>query len=182
MKRFQTKRLLKRIQKFDKQALTEVYDVFAPKIYGYVYRHTGHVETAQEITSDTFQRLLVTLKNNSGPDENLSAWLYRVAHNLIVDHYRKQPLQESLELDEDLYEQASPVQETGNQKRLTAQTREALKKLTALQQQVIVLRFLEELSLKETAQIVQREVGAVKAIQHRALSSLRRIIEESDDE
>ena len=182
MKRFQTKRLLKRIKIFDKQALTEVYDNFSPKIYGYAYRRTGHVDIAQEITSDTFQRLLVALKNNSGPDKNLSAWLYRVAHNLIVDHYRQQPLQDALELDEELYDSTSPDQDTGTQLPLSTHTRDALKQLTALQQQVIVLRFLEELSLKETAQIVQREVGAVKAIQHRALNSLRRIIEESDDE
>ena len=182
VKRKHLKLLLNRIQKFDTQALTEVYDTFAPRIYGYVYRRTGHVETAQEITAETFHRLLVALKKGSGPRDNLSAWLYRVAHNLIVDYYRNLTQQETLELDEDSLARSHPHQEMGTQQQLAEQARAALLQLTALQQQVIVLRFLEGLSLKETAQIVERDVSAVKALQHRALNSLRRLIEESDDE
>jgi RNA polymerase sigma-70 factor (ECF subfamily) len=182
VKRNQTKRLLNKIQKFDTQALTEVYDSFALRIYGYVYRRTGHVETAQEITAETFHRLLVALRNSSGPTDNLSAWLYRVAHNLIVDDFRKQPLQETLELDEESLARPNPDQEMGAQKQLAEQARAALLQLTALQQQVIALRFLEGYSLQFTAQIIQRDVGAVKAIQHRALNSLRRLIEETEDD
>ena len=182
MKRKQVKLLLNRIQQFDTQALTEVYDSYSPKIYGYVYRRTGHVETSQEITAETFHRLLVALKNNSGPRDNLSAWLYRVAHNLIVDYYRNNTQQETLELEEESLAKSLPDQELGTQRELAAQARAALLQLTALQQQVIVLRYLEGLSLKETAQIVQRDVSAVKSLQHRALNSLRRLIEESEDE
>jgi RNA polymerase sigma-70 factor (ECF subfamily) len=182
VKRNQTKRVLNRIQRFDTQALTEVYDSFAPRIYGYVYRRTGHIETAQEITAETFHRLLVALKNGSGPRDNLSAWLYRVAHNLIVDFYRKQPLQETIELDEESLAKPHPDQDLGIQNQLAAQARAALMQLTALQQQVITLRFLEGMSLKETAQIVQRDISAVKALQNRALNSLRRLMKESEDE
>lgn len=182
MKRKHQKLLLNRIHHFDTQALTEVYDAFAPRIYGYVYRRTGHVETAQEITADTFHRLLVALKNNSGPRDSLSAWLYRVAHNLIVDFFRKHTQQEILELDEESLARSLPAQDQGAKIELAAQARAALLKLTALQQQVIVLRFLEDMSLKETAQIMQRDVNAVKALQHRALNSLRRLIEECADE
>ena len=182
MKRKQTKRLLEKIQQFDTQSLTEVYDTFAPRIYGYVYRRTGHIETAQEITAETFHRLLVALKNQSGPRDNLSAWLYRVAHNLIVDFYRQQSQQETLELDEENLATSHLEQELGTQRELADQARAALLQLTALQQQVVVLRFLEGFSLKETAHIVQRDVSAVKALQHRALSSLRRILGESEDD
>ncbi len=181
MKRNPAKRLLNKIQQFDTQALTEIYDSFAPRIYGYVYRRTGHVETAQEITAETFHRLLVALKNKSGPTDNLSAWLYRVAHNLIVDDYRKQPLQEILELDEENLASPNPDQEMGIQRQRAEQTRVALLQLTAQQQEVIALRFLEGCSLQETAQIMQRDVGAVKALQHRALNSLRRLIEETEE-
>lgn len=182
MKIKQTKRLLNRIQQFDTQALSEVYDTFSPRIYGYVYRRTGQVDTAQDITAETFHRLLVALKRESGPRDNLSAWLYRVAHNLIVDYYRHRSLEETLELDVESLARTQPEQDQGIQKELEAETRAALLQLTTLQQQIIVLRFLEGLSLKETAQIVQRDVSAVKALQHRALNSLRRLIEESEDD
>ncbi|MDF1513437.1 MAG: sigma-70 family RNA polymerase sigma factor [Anaerolineae bacterium] len=182
MKRFQTKRLLNRIQRFDTQALAEVYDFFAPKIYGYVYRRTGHAETAQELTSETFHRLLVALKNKSGPRDNLSAWLYRVAHNLIVDDFRQQPQQQAIELDEEVLARPHPDQAEHRVTTLADEARAAIRQLTILQQQVIVLRFLEGFSLKETAQIVQKDVSAVKALQHRALYSLRRILEAPADD
>ena len=182
MNRKHQKLILSRIRQFDTQALTEVYDTFASRIYGYVYRRTGHVEIAQEITAETFHRLLVALKNRSGPRDNLSAWLYRVAHNLIVDYFRKDTQQETLELDEESLARSYPDQGQGDQRELAAKARAALQQLTALQQQVIVLRFLEGLSLKETAQIIKRDVSAVKALQHRALNSLRRLVEESEDE
>jgi RNA polymerase sigma-70 factor (ECF subfamily) len=176
-----TQRLLERIQSFDTQALTEVYDYYAPKIYGYVYRRTGHVETSQEITAETFHRLLVALKNRSGPREYLPGWLYRVAHNLVVDFYRSQPEQDTLELDDESLARSNPERGLDTQRQLADKARAALRQLTDLQQQVIVLRFLEGLSLKETAKIVQRDITAVKALQHRALFSLRRLIEESED-
>jgi RNA polymerase sigma-70 factor (ECF subfamily) len=176
------KQILNRIHQFDTQALTEVYDTFSPRIYRYVYRRTGHVETAQEITAETFHRLLVALKNKSGPADNLSAWLYRVAHNLIVDFYRKLTQQEILELEEESLARSLPEQDQGIQRELAAQARAALLQLTALQQQVITLRFLEGMSIKETAKIIQRDANAVKALQHRALNSLRRLVEETEDE
>ena len=182
MKRKQHESLLNRIHKFDTQALTEVYDTYSPKIYRYVYRRTGHVDTAQEITAETFHRLLVALKNKSGPVDNLSAWLYRVAHNLIVDFYRKHTQQEILELEEESLASSLSEQDQGIQREFAAKARAALVQLTALQQQVIALRFLEGMSIKETAKIIQRDINAVKALQHRALNSLRRLVEESEGE
>jgi RNA polymerase sigma-70 factor (ECF subfamily) len=174
--------LLKRIREWDEAAPAKAYDQYAPAIYRYAYRLTGHTETAQEIVSDTFYRLLLALKNGGGPEQNLSAWLYRVAHNLIVDLYRREPEKRQVALDEasevavpDLHEERILRDEE------TKRVRGALQLLTPLQQQVIALRFLEGMSNKEVAQISERTVEAVKALQHRALNSLRRILEEADE-
>lgn len=170
--------LLERLSEWDEDALAQAFDAHAPAIYRYAYRLTGHQATAQDIVSGTFHRLLVALKRGSGPKQHLSAWLYRVAHNLAVDEYRRQPHQEPVPLD-----RAPDIPVSGGQEEhvlneeATRRVRGALHLLTPLQQQVIVLRFLEGLSVEQTGRVVERTEGAIKAIQHRALRSLRRLLE-----
>lgn len=174
--------LLLRLQQGDQEALAEVYDTYAPALYRYAYRLTGHDDSAQDIVAETFLRLLTALKNGSGPETYLSAWLYRVAHNLVVDFYRRQPEQEPVPLDD----VQLPVAEQGEAALLAheeaGRVRAALWRLTPLQQQIISLRFLEGLSLEEVGQVVQRNLSAVKALQHRAIESLRRMLEDPDDQ
>jgi RNA polymerase sigma-70 factor (ECF subfamily) len=170
--------LLERLREWDEEALAQAYDAHAPAIYRYAYRLTGHRATAQDIVSGTFHRLLVAIRNGGGPTQHLSAWLYRVAHNLAVDEYRRQPQQEPVPLD-----RAPDIPVSGGQEEhvldleTAGRVRDALHALTPLQRQVIVLRFLEGLTVEQTGRVVERTVGAVKAVQHRALRSLRRLME-----
>jgi RNA polymerase sigma-70 factor (ECF subfamily) len=171
-------RLLERAQQWDERALEEIYDTFAPRIYRYAYRHLGHRSTAQDVTSETFHRLLDALKNGGGPRTNLSAWLYRVAHNVVVDIYRRQPDDPPASLEDvDLAGSADQEHRAEHNDRV-AWARRALDQLTDLQQQVIVLRYLESLSLTETAEVMNKTVNAVKALQHRGVAHLRRLLEE----
>ncbi len=121
--------------------------------------------------------------------EHLSGWLYRVAHNLVVDFYRRQSARQPegppVTLDNAPYRVGVPepavspqAEASVVQEEEVARVRRALQSLTPLQQQVIVLRFLEEKSLKEVAQIVERTVGAVKGLQHRGLQTLQHILQE----
>jgi len=173
--------LLKRARRGDERALTRAYDQYAPAIYRYAYRLAGHEATAQDVTSETFHKLLNAFQKGGGPTDNLSAWLYRVAHNLIVDGYRRQPDDPPI-----ASEQAPQIAVAGRQEeRLERQelmecARRALQRLTSLQQQVISLRFLEELSIKETADVMGKTEGPVKALQYRATQSMQRILEDSD--
>lgn len=175
--------LLKRARTGDQRALARAYDEYAPAVYRYAYRLTGHEGTAQDVTSEAFHKLLASLRNGGGPTDNLPAWLYRVAHNLVVDGYRRQPDDPPVPLDE-----APPIAVAGQQEaRLEqeerlARARRALRQLTSLQQQVISLRFLEELSISKTAEVMDKTEGAIKALQYRATNSLRRILGETDDQ
>ncbi len=172
---------LERVRQWDEGALAQVYDEYAPAIYRYAYRRTGHRETAQEIVAETFQRFLAALKNGGGPERHLSGWLYRVAHNLIVDSYRRQPTEEPKPLDETLGIATDSSHEAVIfHHEQIARARAAMRLLTPLQQEVIALRFLEEMSYQQVAQIIERDVGAVKSLQHRALEALRRILEEDN--
>lgn len=173
--------LLKRVRSGDQRALARAYDEYAPAIYRYAYRLTGHEGTAQDVTSETFHKLLASLRKGGGPTDNLSAWLYRVAHNLAVDGYRQQADNPPMALDQapEIAVAAQQEARLERQERVD-RARRALQKLTSLQQQVISLRFLEELSIKETAKAMDKTEGAVKSLQFRAMSSLQRILEETD--
>lgn len=172
--------LIDRLQRWDELALAEVYDTFAPAIYRYTYRLTGNQSTAQEVVAETFYRLLAALKNRGGPEKNISAWLYRVAHNLVVDHYRRAPGQDPLPIDSARLVDPDNVPDRVLENEKAVHIRQALWKLTDLQQRIIVLRFLEGLSNEEVAEITGKTVGSIKALQHRALASLRRILEKED--
>lgn len=150
--------------------LGKIYDSFAPKIYRYIYHRTGDRELAQDLTSEAFVRFLHA---RTEPD-NLSAFLYRIAHNLIADHFRRSPRCD--ELGEDV------VADSGDPVRLAemamerARLRRALKRLTPEQQQVVVLKFLEGLSNEEIARVLDKPSGSIKSLQHRALETLRSLL------
>lgn len=175
-------RLLQEARRWDESALADIYDTYAPSIYRYVYRKTGDRDIAQDLTAETFHRFLKALRRGTGPREHLSGWLYRVAHNLVVDHYRGRPdeLPASLEAVSPAVE--APQVEMVARKDQAARVRAALQQLTMLQQKVILLRFLEEMSLQDVALALDRTVGSVKALQHRALRSLQRLLEDGDEE
>jgi len=167
-------RPLQNARSLDRNTLAGIYDEFQPLLYSYIYRRVGDVEVARDLTADVFRRFLQATASGKGPKEQLRAWLYRVAHNIVVDHYRrgqnrqKQPLSESLASGE-----AEP--DSVAEQRIQCDTvRSAMEQLTDEQQEIIALKFLEGLTNDEVAHITKKSVGAVKALQHRALAALRR--------
>lgn len=167
--------LLERIRQYDTEALAQVYDEYYDRIYRYVYRYLGQVDAAEDLTANVFLRLLKAVHRGSCPRTSLSAWLYRVAHNLVVDAFRRSPPAE-LELAEWLEgAEADPVH-TVEQHLQMERVRRALLQLTPSQQQVLMLRFLEGFDTAEIALILGKSEGAVGALQHRALVTLREIL------
>ncbi len=168
---------LKRIRRFEPEALAELYDQFSPGIYRYALRLLGDKSLAEDCVSETFSRLLAGLRNGKGPDQYVQAYLYRIAHNWITDIYRRRPpptlpLRPELLMDADL----EPFQETARRME-QEQVRTALAYLTPEQRQVIVLKYLEDLPHEEIARALDKPVGAIKALQHRGLAALRRLLE-----
>jgi RNA polymerase sigma-70 factor (ECF subfamily) len=158
--------------------LSQIFDSHYERVYQYAYRRLGDQEAAQSIASDAFYRLLVTFQDGKGPRDGVLLWLYRTAHNLVIDVYR-QSSRQTLPLDETLLSDKEPLPEEA----LVAQheqeqVRLALRLLTPDQQQVIALKFMEGLKNEQVAKIMQTSVGAVKSLQHRALASLAKILDE----
>ena len=81
--------LLKRLQRFEERALSEFYDAYSPGLYRYAWRLLGDEDLAEECVAETFSRLLKALEKGNGPRQHLKAYLYRVAHNWVTDHYRR---------------------------------------------------------------------------------------------
>jgi len=170
--------LLDRAKAYDPEALAELYDRYAPRMYAYIYRRVSDAALAEDLTSELFLRVLRAIRNERVWRDSFLAWLYRIAHNLVVDVYRRQP--PPLISLEDAPAQAAgddPAQET-----LEAMDRErlqaAVRRLTPDQQQVVALRFGEGLTARETARIVHKTTGAVEALQRRALAAIKRILSE----
>jgi RNA polymerase sigma-70 factor (ECF subfamily) len=170
--------LLERARAYDADALGELYDQYAPLIYAYLYRRVHDAQLAEDLTSEVFVRVLQAIQSEQFWHTSFRGWLYRIAHNLVVDHYRKQPPVPMLALDEQLVaaqdEPDSVLAEKLSHQRLLA----AISHLTPDQQQVLVLRFGEQMAAREVAEVMGKSVGAVEALQHRALAALRRILKE----
>jgi RNA polymerase sigma-70 factor, ECF subfamily len=159
----------------DERALTEIYQALSPPLYRYAYRLLGNARDAEDIVAEAFHRLLSALRHGNGPREHLSAYLYRIAHNLITDRYRRSPQTEA-ELDEAWEAADDDPAEAAAQHIAQARARSALWKLTADQRQVILLKYFEGLSNEEVAAALGKPMGAIKSLQHRALDSMRRAL------
>lgn len=168
---------LVRARQYDVTALAELYDRYAPRVYAYVYRRVGDPHLAEDLVGDVFVRVVQAIRSKRPWHTSFRAWLYRIAHNVVIDHYRHQQPVPTASLDEGwlpAVEESSraPLQDPLDHQRLRA----ALCHLTQEQQQVLVLRFGEGLTIRETAQVMRKTTGAVKALQHRAIVTLRRIL------
>lgn len=170
--------LLLRASYLETKALTEIYDTYSPGMYRYAMRLLGDSQSAEDCIAETFARFLDALQKRRGPRDHLQAYLYRVAYNWIVDLYRKQ--KDNVELKDYIPSDDRPEDEAFRHF-YQAKLRDAIHKLTTDQQQVIALKYLEDWSNEEIAKALNKPLGAVKSIQHRALKSLQRFMEASDN-
>jgi len=168
--------LLQLATKLNTNSLAKIYDTHSPGIYRYAMRLLGDVSLAEDCVADTFARFLKSLQDGRGPRDHLQAYLYRIAHNWVVDLYRNN--KETVELSDALRSEADIPEEEAAKRIRQKQVRRAIRHLTPDQQQVISLKYLEEWSNEEVAHVMKKPVGAVKSIQHRALRSLYKMLAE----
>lgn len=161
---------------FSKKELIDIYEHYNPGIYRYAYRLLGDQNVAEDCVSETFSRFLGTVNRGGNPIDNVRAYLYRVAHNWITDYYRRKPLPElPLDIKEHVEPGSNPdklVSEAMERDRVRA----AILRLPPEQQQIIQLRFLENWSHEEVAQLLGKSIDATRSMQYRALVSLRRML------
>ena len=169
--------LLREARSLDEAALGAIFDTYYPLLYRHIYYHVHHQETAQDLTAEVFARMLAQFAEGRGPERHLRAWLYRVAHNLVIDESRRRVHRDHDPLDERMESPEEGVESLTQTAIEWEQARTALMGLTPKQRTVIILKFLEGYSNKEISRILEMRVGAVKALQHRGLASMRRHLE-----
>lgn len=170
--------LVRRVRANEPLAFEELYERYSPRVFGYLFqRLNGDAEEAEDLTADVFTRVYEKIDGFQPQGAPLSAWVFRIAHNRLIDAIRRRPRQTQVTLDDAPEITSGPVFGGVEQQVALDQIKSGLAHLTPEQRQVIVLRFLEGKSLAETAAIVGRNDDAVKKLQARGLAALRRRIE-----
>lgn len=169
--------LLSRAHRGDKTAISEIYQLYVESIYQFCRLRLGDARAAEDITSTVFTKFIQSLTKGNAPRYHLRGWLFKVARNAIYDSYGKAktlPI-ETIEQWEHL-DSLHPEQEAIRAINADA-LRDSLTLLSPDQQDVLLLRFDQQLSLQETADILGKNVNTVKALQLRALKRLRKLLE-----
>lgn len=173
-------KLILRAKEGDQQAIGELYNGHVDAIYRYIWPRVRDDTVAEDLTAQVFLKALEGLPAYEPTGKPFLAWLYRIAYARIVDHWRRQERRATLPLDDTM-----PAREPRPGELLEAEDDwvtaiDLLAQLTDDQQEVLMLRFIGEMSLSEVAETVGKTLGATKATQHRALASLARLLEERE--
>lgn len=164
----------------DAEAFGILYERYAPRIFNYVYYRTGNIHDAEDLTARVFQRALKHIHRYTDRGLPFSAWLYRIAHNLVANWHRDRSHHQEIAID-DLVPMPA-AQEHPETMLLRVEEQEillrAIRRLPPDRQHLLILKFVEELSNAEIGRIMGRSEGAIKSLYHRTLLSLRTYLEE----
>ena len=175
------RKLVDAAQRGDRGALEELYLIHFDRIYSYLHVTVGNRHDAEDLTTQTFLKMLESIGKFRWASAPFSAWLFRIAHNLAMDHFRAsrrwQPEEEVPEPhgEEEPSAEAEALQSIGRQSML-----ELIENLSQEQQQVLTLKFVFNFPNAEVATILGKTEGAVKSLQHRALVTLHKKLERPD--
>lgn len=163
-------------QQGDNHSFGKLYDYHFDAIFRFIYYRTNHQQTAEDLTEEVFLKAYRSLVNLKGGTETLRGWLYSIARNTIIDHYRK--AKETVDLDalEQLPSYEDSVVDRLEASDDTLALLETLKKLSPEQQIILKLRFFEDLSITEIATTLNKSEGNIRIIQHRGLQQLKKLL------
>jgi len=163
-------------------AFGSLYDHYQPMIYRFAFVKVGRREDAEDITHQVFVSAWQNIKSYRHMGHPFSSWLYQIARNQVVDHYRARKNEASLEkMDPEYFVMPATAHFDVSLKLEVEKVRAALAELKPEYQDVIILRFVEDLPLKDVAAAIEKTEGAVKLIQHRAIRELKKILGEKEE-
>jgi RNA polymerase sigma-70 factor (ECF subfamily) len=171
----QEEELIKKAKNRNPEAFGLLYDQYAPAIYRFVLLKISDKTAAEDLTHQVFLKAWQNIESYQTQGFPFSSWLYRIAHNLVVDYYRTEKSHLSLETMREV-SVASNLEEKIDQERDLNLIKTALKKLPAEQQTIIIMKFVEDLTNKEIAAVLEKSEGAIKTAQYRSLENLKKII------
>ncbi len=177
-------RLIERAAAGDFDSFAALYSSHLDTIYRYIYFRTGNTHDAEDLTEQTFLKAWESISTYKAVGSRFRNWLYRISHNMVVDHHRRQKrfIQEDLEEELNLADPAATdVLNTVISSEESAALAAAIGQLPEEQQQMVLLRFIEGLGHTEIAQIVNKSEGACRGMQYRALAALKKNLSDAHE-
>lgn len=173
--------LAQRASEHDPAAFAELYNAYVDKIYKYVYYKVGDAQDAEDLCEQVFLKAWEAIGRYTWHGHPFSSWLYKLAHNLVVDHYRTRrdttPLNSIVATPAEPADPHNAFHQTLDADELTS----AIAQLTCEQRQVISLKFIEGYDNSEIAALLDKKESAIRALQYRALHSLQGILADADE-
>lgn len=163
------------LAKTDKGAFGELYERYVSRIYNYIYYRTSNHYEAEDLTAKVFMRAMGHIRTYDERGVPFSAWLYRIAHNLVANWHRDRQRRKIIPLDEFMSKRlkSDMPEEEAESKEEKQQLLESIQRLPEDRQQLLILKYVERLSNAEIGKIMDRTEGAVKSLYYRTLSALR---------
>ncbi|MGD2253460.1 MAG: RNA polymerase sigma factor [Anaerolineales bacterium] len=174
--------MVARAIKGDVDAFGDLYQRHLPSIYRYLYYRLGEVLEAEDLTENVFLKAWQGLKSFKKGKGSFRTWLYRVAHNTLIDHYRTMKQESPLQPIEELEAPSPRPEEQVIAKERSQGLARAIARLKPEFQEILTLRFINGMSHMEAGQVMGRSSGAVRVLQHRALKALGEILEGSGED
>lgn len=175
---FKKGEILAKINQGDHDTFLKMYDFYAPKLFRHIYYRTNHKEVAEDIAQQVFYKTWQYLMTSENKIDNLNAFLYKITNNLITDYYRKAERKNIYlddELEKNLFTQPSYINET-EQNIAMSKVKMALHKLEPEKQQLIIWRYLDDLSIEQIRKISGKSKNSIYVSLHRAIKDLQKII------
>jgi RNA polymerase sigma-70 factor (ECF subfamily) len=162
----------------DQQALADIYDWYMPRVYRYTVARVGNSHEAEDLTEEVFLKLLGAIGDFRWRDVPFSSWVFRIAHNCVATHYRRSAQRggPTAEIPLELADGRHNVAQTIEEQITMEEVRAAAARLPEAQREVIAMRFAVGLSIAETAKALGKREGNVKALQHKAVAKLQKML------
>ena len=175
-----TPEVIARSQKGDEVALGAIYKRYRLDIYRYLYYRVGHLQVAEDLASEVFERMIRVIRKSSFQNTSLDAWLFQIARNLAIDYFRKMNLCNHAALDGSLVSRDSNINPAVGNQLVNDQLVQALRKVNDALRDVIILRFAVNMPVSQVAQTLHRSEDSVKGLQRRGLMTIRNILSDWD--
>ena len=176
----EVRKLVERAQRGERAALEELYLIHFDRIYSYLHMTVGNRHDAEDLTTQTFLRMLESIGRFRWQSAPFSAWLFRIAHNLAMDHFRSR---RRWQPEEEVPEPPGLAEVSAEEEALKVLSSEnmfdLIDQLSDEQRQVLILKFVFDFSNLEAATVLEKTEGAIKSLQHRALASLQKHVANS---
>lgn len=166
------KELISLLKQMDEEAISWVWKSYYARLVHYALGMTQNISVAEELVSSVFERFLEILHRGKGPKKNVKSYLYRMTYNVVIDHSRGQKQVD--ELSDGIIEDHNSPEENAERSDRIATITKALNSLTLDQRNLLILRFVEGLTMRETAEIMSKTINAIKTMQARAVKSLKK--------